>query len=614
MKKIVSLLTSVLLIGSMAIPAVSAASTPAKPDDTTSRTISLTKEDPNDSQTKVQGAGFSAWRVLAYNGTDYQVDPDFATSGVTVDAIVTEDGAGHYTSFGTTSKLEKQIQSLQDFATSNPVTADATGTTAADGTLTLDVTKKQAADNSKVDAAATDGVYLVVETSPAAGYTVSTQSFLVAVPENNGGTWNYAITAKPKNTLVKVEKTADGEHTDAYEIGSVIPFTVTAKVPDYGMSADYPDVKMAQNFAAREENGISKFNNGLTLVFEDTMSTGLTLDLSSVVVKIKGAGDQGADVTLRGTNDGEAVLKQIVSAPFDTNTEVFGAMTFNTSTTDYSAVQDGQKLTISIPFASVFNNTVDYEGKEIEITYNATLNQNAAVGAADGEHNDVKYTYSNDPSHADPSMSDPPRVTTTDENKIYTYQMNLDKLFNGKNVTDAKAADSALTNDEITKVTFQVYDGSTALQFIKTADGRYTVWSKDDTAAAPQGTTPVEDVTVAADGTLELKGLSDKTYTLKESQTAAGYSPIGGEIQIQVQEVVVDGAVTKAVSASVVGGSALGGANADGVFNIEVNNTKSQFKLPQTGGLGLWIFTIGGGVLMAGAIIFISVLRKKKNG
>ncbi|MGN0537147.1 MAG: GGIII-like transmembrane region-containing protein [Acutalibacteraceae bacterium] len=46
---------------------------------------------------------------------------------------------------------------------------------------------------------------------------------------------------------------------------------------------------------------------------------------------------------------------------------------------------------------------------------------------------------------------------------------------------------------------------------------------------------------------------------------------------------------------------------------MTVNNAKNQYDLPLTGGLGLWIFTIGGGVLMAAAIIVISVVRKKKS-
>lgn len=76
-----------------------------------------------------------------------------------------------------------------------------------------------------------------------------------------------------------------------------------------------------------------------------------------------------------------------------------------------------------------------------------------------------------------------------------------------------------------------------------------------------------------------------------------------GNASSDVTAEVVDGQILKFESAE--------GAKS-GIIPIVVNNSKNQFNLPLTGGLGLWMFTIAGGIVMAVAIIFFSYLRKRK--
>jgi LPXTG-motif cell wall-anchored protein len=50
----------------------------------------------------------------------------------------------------------------------------------------------------------------------------------------------------------------------------------------------------------------------------------------------------------------------------------------------------------------------------------------------------------------------------------------------------------------------------------------------------------------------------------------------------------------------------------DNEFEVTINNVEKQFDLPQTGGDGILLFTIAGGILMAAAIILFAAMRKKK--
>ena len=50
-----------------------------------------------------------------------------------------------------------------------------------------------------------------------------------------------------------------------------------------------------------------------------------------------------------------------------------------------------------------------------------------------------------------------------------------------------------------------------------------------------------------------------------------------------------------------------------GIFALTVNNPKSQFELPTTGGMGILLFTLGGAVVLAAAIVIFTLARKKKD-
>lgn len=605
MKKLSAIALSVLLAVTAAAPAFAAQGDPvgAQVDTTKKGSVSLTKydsakaqRDPDtgavtrkdgvaaDETITVEGAKFTAYQVLSFDGTNYTVTDDFKGVVEVNDLFNTDSQATSFISYGTTSDVEAQITKLQ--AHSKTLTGT-TVTTGADG--------KAKFENLAL------GVYLIAETAEPDGSVVTTQAFLVALPQYTDNTWVYDVEAFPKDQSITLDKTFEEKDdstkqtkADSYEIGDNIPYTITANIPDYGMSSDYPATAlMTDNMAANdpEHNGVKKFND-LKLVFTDTMSKGLTLDMSSVKVYID-------DVELtNGTRSAEGTLLELASATMDADKKVtltpVGGTTYNYSALKTTGADDSTVLTVTIPWYVVNGK----QGGKIKLTYTAQLNSYALVGSANP--NKVTYNFTRNPQQKSGEPTDP--ITTPDP-EVFTYQMDLIKTLNGVKETNS---------EKYANVKFSMKKGDNALTFFDD-NGTWVLWTD---AAAPTGKTLVKEITPNVNGEMNVKGLAAGKYTLIETKTADGYTLTTAPINITVSEVKENNKVVGKVSAAVKLNDGtekpLAGDNDHGHFRIDVNNPKSQFTLPSTGDIGFWIFTIGGGVLMAGAIIFISVLRRKK--
>ena len=261
-----------------------------------------------------------------------------------------------------------------------------------------------------------------------------------------------------------------------------------------------------------------------------------------------------------------------------------------------------------------------YQGKQIQLTYSARLNEDAFI--KDANTNDVTYKFSHDPQK---SAEEPHTEITPPDTETYTYQMNLTKLLNNEKPEDVKDVDKNGT--DVSGVTFQLYvEGSTTPLYVKkTSDGVYTICT-EPTETEIEEKTVQQEIHPTAKGSLSVKGFKAGTYELEETKSVSGYTLLTKPITIVVEEntdaegKVINGTVNAYIkgatgeeNVSLVTSDATDGTNAEnGIFKITVNNVKKQFNLPQTGGAGLWMFTIAGGILMALAIIFFHTLRTKK--
>lgn len=645
MKKLVSTASAILLSVIMVLSCMVTVSAATEVNTNQKGSITLTKydsatvtTDENDkvtSGTPVQGATFSAYRILDFDGKTYTVNNNFKDQVVVSDIVNTSASQAGTLSYGSTTELEAQITKLQNHIQTSNVAATQSGETGADGQVTLSDLPL--------------GVYLVQETSVPAGYTVTTQAFLVAIPQWNQDTetWQYEITATPKDELLQVDKqmkdenqgTTDGTKDDSYSIGDTIPYTVTAKIPNYGMSYDDPTIRLTDNLLIDNDNGnndekIAKYN-ALNVKFTDTLTKGLTLDLDSLVIKVLDTNteDPKDTVLTKGTTLAELGSFTYTDGTL-TKTALIGEGVGNYKAITTTGTDESTIMTIDIAWASLDQ----YQGKTIQLTYNAQLNENAVVGSAN--QNDVTYEFTNDPQQV---MADP-KTTTTDKDKVYTYQMDLTKKFDGA-TADGTAINASTVEFELTVTDTDDTNTETAkkLSFIG-SNGDYTVWNgavvgnqaykltdvtknEEGTWTANEGAIAVDTVVTTLNpnstGSLTVKGLEAGTYELKETKSLKGYTILTEPVTILVEEVKegTPAVVTQNVTAHTLAWNGtvaekkdeLANAAENGIFSITVNNAKNQFNLPITGGLGLWMFTIGGGIVMAGAIIFFSVIRKKKS-
>lgn len=247
----------------------------------------------------------------------------------------------------------------------------------------------------------------------------------------------------------------------------------------------------------------------------------------------------------------------------------------NTYTLATNGLSD--EKTFEIQFAKAFLENKENKGKKVEVTYYAQVNENAVYI----NENSANITYQNKPG------------TTTDatpsEKNVYTYGIDLTKT--GDKSVDANGLDGA-------EFTLAVANGEMISILVNGTKVDVNGNSKDEFR-----TTTVEN----KKGKLVFKGLKAGTYTLTETKSPSGYSLAKNPITIVITA-NEDGSLA---DATVDGNSVKDNMTEAGVVPVGLQN-KSGFNLPATGGMGTYLFTIGGLVIMAGAALLLIASKKRR--
>ena len=366
------------------------------------------------------------------------------------------------------------------------------------------------------------------------------------------------------------------------QVGDTVSFELTSKVPDM--------------------TGYDKY----FFIINDTLDKGFTFDPTTVVVKI---GDT--------------------------------PLTINTDYTVSASTSDSTKIQIVFKNFIQYNTSTDI-GKDITVTYNATINQYANVTAA-GNLNSANLTYSNDPNYdykgetgTDPNpdvpgSGEPTGTTPNSETKTYLTSIKVIKV-------DDSATPQALTgaefelklkNGTITSVIIGyqfVADDTTAATYYKLTDNSYTTTAPDGTNDALYASTTQKYKKVTLDGTqtvpaaaaaitgyvddngyLTFKGLNAGEYTLTELVAPAGYNKLLDGITFTINGAYDND--TKAFVWSTTTGSKATYDSTNNVFEVTVVN-KAGTTLPSTGGMGTKLFYILGSLMVIGSVIML-VTKKR---
>lgn len=251
----------------------------------------------------------------------------------------------------------------------------------------------------------------------------------------------------------------------------------------------------------------------------------------------------------------------------------------NTYTLATNGLSD--EKTFEIQFAKAFLENKENKGKKVEVTYYAQVNENAVYI----NENSANITYQNKPGETTDA--------TPSKKNVYTYGIDLTKK--GDKSADADGLDGA-------EFTLAAANG----EMISILVNGKKVAVNGESKGGFQ-TTTVEKENKNKKGKLVFKGLKAGTYTLTETKSPSGYSLAKNPITIVITA-KEDGSLA---DATVDGISVKNNMTEDGVVPVGLQN-KSGFNLPATGGMGTYLFTIGGLVIMAGAALLLIASKKRR--
>ncbi len=233
-------------------------------------------------------------------------------------------------------------------------------------------------------------------------------------------------------------------------------------------------------------------------------------------------------------------------------------------------IADG-KTSIKIDF--VYNNIKAYQ--QLEVTYSATVNMDAVFVDNSASTNSAQLVFSNDPYGNTTTGTTP--TTPTNTTTVYTYGFET-------TVTDATDPTKKLSNVE-----FEVYDNQgNPLTFTQQPNGTYIY--------DPNGT--VTTLTTDANGKIRVDGLDLGEYELKETKTNPGYQLPGTNFPVSLTDVNNDGKLDN-------------DPDDNNIRDLTITNAPITTVLPQTGGIGTYVFVIAGLGVMIVAVTAIIIIEKK---
>lgn len=351
-----------------------------------------------------------------------------------------------------------------------------------------------------------------------------------------------------------------------WNIGDRVPFKLIGSIPDMDAYDTYQ------------------------YIFHDTISAGLTLDMTSFDVYVAQEKNQDP-VALHWTEIDPA---------------------------NYQLTQTEDGFTLTIDNLKDFP-YVDEEGRNyILVFYDAVVSTEAVIGLP-GNENSAYLEFSNNPN------GDGTGRTEDDKVIVFTYELDGTKV-DGETQAALQNARFVLLNGAKSEAAMVV-------------DGKVTGWVKvGSEAAAAEEQIPetyeewVERygdqnviLTSAADGTFKIAGLDDGTYYLREIQAPNGYNLLEADVQLDIAATTANGQEWDGDPATALEGlnmtfnvvdaeevpAEVEGVLVGGTVGITVEN-KQGATLPETGGMGTTLFYIIGGLLVVGAGILLVVRIRMK--
>lgn len=322
------------------------------------------------------------------------------------------------------------------------------------------------------------------------------------------------------------------------------------------------------------------------------------------------------------------VLNDSMTAGLTYNRDV--AIKIGTTTlapTAYDVTYDDTANTMKI----VIKNFIQYKseaGKDIVVTYSATLNENADLTQA-GNKNTVKLTYSNNPNveskgENEPDSTDPVGETPEHVTVTYSTKLQLTKVNGADHNEKLEGVEFQITGTSIKTAVSkgEYFKQDAAGTYYQLKDGTFTETDPTPETESKYVSTSVKyakvtDTTeqtnmqkVTASGTTDknglitFEGLGAGTYFITELKTKSGYNLLTAPITVVIT--ATPGTTSCTWTATMNGAPATFEEN---MVKLTVENNKGSV-LPITGGIGTTIFYVIGGLLVCGAAV-MAITKKK---
>lgn len=365
--------------------------------------------------------------------------------------------------------------------------------------------------------------------------------YIVKVVGNSAVTITRKVDKPTFQKKVKDVNDSTGDKSDwqdsaDYDVNDKVPFQLTATLPT-----------KEDDFAAYKT---------YKLVFTDNQSVGLTYpEASGFIVKYEETVVPASQYTL--------TLK-----PTTTTADSTFTLTIN----DVKSLKDADGSDIAVAAGGKF--TVEYE---------STLNNKAVIGH-EGNPNEAKLQYSNNPNYTGEGENSPTGETPEDKVIVFTYQLNVNKTFD-----QGDPAESDMPK-------FTLYK--------KYKNGESEEWNKVG-----------EEITLTRGGTEghftytgSFSRIDDGEYKLVETHTPAGYNTAADTLFTITadHEVLSDNPALTSLKINQTDGD-----KAKGTVQADVVNKKGS-NLPSTGGMGTVLLYVAGIAVfvLAGATLVMALRRR----
>lgn len=250
--------------------------------------------------------------------------------------------------------------------------------------------------------------------------------------------------------------------------------------------------------------------------------------------------------------------------------------------------------TFDVTFTEAFCNGLN-SGDVIVVYYSATLNENAAVEAA--ENNNAYLSYKDESSSTESSK------TEESNTKTYTWEIPVFKYYTTTETVNgvAQAKETPLAGAVFSIYKDEACTAANIVKFTKTSDNVYQ-YKADGT---------VTEITTDSNGKFNLQGLDAGTYYLKEIEAPAGFNQLDTVLKVVISH---EGLTTSTDNDDLTYKLQTGVKNGDTYTMTDVTEVKVENKtgavLPTTGGIGTTMFYVVGSALVIAAVVLL-VTKKR---